>query len=64
MIYLVDTAELVLALLLRDTVEHKASLRVVQQAEQVARLLDLHHVCSDTSHHITHRRGKGAESGQ
>lgn len=42
---LVHAAELELGLLLGDTVENEPSLRVVQQAEQVARLLDLHHVC-------------------
>lgn len=42
---LVDAAELELALLLRDTVENEATLGVVQQAEQVSGLLDLHHVC-------------------
>lgn len=44
-LHLVDAAELELALLVRDTVQHEAPLGVVQQTEQVARLLDLHDVC-------------------
>lgn len=51
--HLVDAAELELALLLRDAVQDKAALCVVQQPEQVAGLLDLHHVCGYVHH--THR---------
>ncbi|KAJ8539096.1 hypothetical protein ON010_g12774 [Phytophthora cinnamomi] len=39
-----DLGELELLLLVRDAVQHEAALRVVQQAELVARLGQLHHV--------------------
>lgn len=42
---LVHAAQLELRLLIRNTVKHEASLRVVQQPEQVARLLNVHHIC-------------------
>lgn len=46
-IYLVDTAELELRLLLGDAVKDKATLGVVQQSEKVARLLDMHNICKN-----------------
>lgn len=46
--HLVHAAELELRLLRGDSVKNKVSLGVVQQTEQVARLVDLHNVCAHT----------------
>lgn len=46
--HFVDAAELELRLLGGNSVENKVSLRVVQQTEQVARLVNLHNVCAHT----------------
>lgn len=42
--YLGDAAKLELRLLLRHSVQDEPPLRVVEQTEEIARLLDLHHI--------------------
>lgn len=62
--YLVDTAKLELRLLGVDTVQHEVSFSVVQQPEQVTRLLDLNHVYATDvqEHRRLHEVGKRSNS--